>query len=176
MKLEQFREIADENLQDMIVDERMLQRVHQKMCTVMPARRRVIPRQAFALAAACIAVMLISGGVLAGTMGIGKSDTKAPPSTAAAYQQPVNSASTLSANAHTSVSADGTVLSYGIEKVGEYCGEYAPALATNGLYGIVDSEQIWVVKAVYDRVEIAQDGTALVFAQGIEQNIEIPSK
>ena len=176
MKLEQFREIADENLQDLVVDERMLQRVHQKMCTVTPARRPAVPRQAFALAAACIAVMLVSGGVLLGTMGVGNTDPIAQTGIAAAYKQPTNSASTLSANAHTSEYADGTVLSYGIEKVGEYCEGYAPALATNGLYGIVDEKQIWVVKAIYEDVRIEKSRSAVVILQGVEQNIEIPVK
>ena len=176
MKLEQFREIADENLKDLVVDERMLQRVHQKMCAVTPARRPAVPRQAFALAAACIAVMLVSGGVLLGTMGVGNTDPIAQVGTAAAYKQPTNSASTLSANAHTSVYADGTVLSYGIESVGEFCGGYAPALATNGLYGVVNEEHAWVVKALYEEVAVEENGKVVVKTQNIEQIIEIGGK
>ena len=39
MKLEQFKEIADENLRDLYVDERMVSRIHRKLCAV-PVRRK----------------------------------------------------------------------------------------------------------------------------------------
>lgn len=179
MKLEQFREIADENLQDFVVDERMLQRVHQKIYEEKAARRPAIPRRAISFAAACVALMVVSGGVLLGTMSTGKRDP------ALALQmskqegplQPINSASTaLAAHMQTSAYVDGSVLSYGIEQIGEYKNGYAVALATNGFYGIVNEERIWVVKAVYDEAEIQSEEKAVVLFQGTEQIIEIPAK
>ena len=176
MKLEQFREIADENLRELVVDERMLQCVHQKMYAEKAPRKQLIPRRAFALAVACIAVMLISGGVLAGTMGFGKEKPAKQMGVSMAYQHPVNSASKLSAHTKTSEYIDGTILSYGVKQVGEFHDGYAPALATNGLYGIVNEDHVWVVKALYDEVVIDEDGKAVVVQKGAEQFIEISAK
>ena len=64
MKLEQFKEIADENLRDLYVDERMVSRIHRKLCAVPVRRKARVPRASALLAAACVVVMLLSGGVL----------------------------------------------------------------------------------------------------------------
>lgn len=177
MKLEQFREIADENLSDLTVDERMLQDLHRKMCSVSAPRKPLVPRQAIAFAAACVAVMLVSGGVLMGTGGVTTAlmGNTSKDSNAALAIQPANSASKLASHLATSKAADGTVLSYGIESVEEYSEGVAVAQATNGLYGYVNEDKLWVVKAIYDRAEIVKDGKALVVLQGEEQIIEIPA-
>lgn len=177
MKLEQFRAIADENLQDLVVDERMLQRVHQKICEEKSVRRPVIPRRAISFAAACVALMVISGGVLLGTMSTGKKDPALQMSKQEETLQPINSASTaLAAYTQTSAFIDGSVLSYGIERIGEYKHGYAAALATNGLYGIVNEDKIWVLKAIYDDAEMLENEKAVVVFQGTEQIIEITAK
>ena len=54
MKLEQFKEIADENLRDLYVDERMVSRIHRKLCAVPVRRKARVPRASALLAAACV--------------------------------------------------------------------------------------------------------------------------
>lgn len=179
MKLEQFKEIADENLKDLYVDERMVQRIHQKVCTVQVQRKPRVPRGAYLLAAACAVVMLVSGGVLLKTLppvGTESGAAKAGvPTAATALQQPENSAaSTLSAQLETSQFIDGSTLSYGLVEVGPFNEGYAPALASNGLYGYVNEDCIWVVRAIYDEAEEVFDGQATVMVQGATQIIEIP--
>lgn len=179
MKLEQFKEIADENLKDLNVDERMVQRIHQRLCTdSAPVRRARVPRGAYVLAAACLVVMLVSGGVLMRTLP----QSTAPSATAfrsddTATAQPLpaaSAASTLSSSLSTSQFIDGTTLSYGIEQVGAFNEGYAPAKATNGLYGYVNESGVWVIRAMYDEADEVFDGKATVVVQGATQIIEIP--
>ncbi len=176
MKLEQFREIADENLKDLNVDERMVFKIRQKMCAVQVEKKPRIPRAAYALAAACVAVMAISGGVLLAT-GSALDGLRHPMQDVPmqiSFAQPENSASTLSSQLATSQFIDGSTLSYGIKQIGEYSEGFAPAQATNGLYGYINEEGFWVVRALYDEVQPVQDGKAVVVMQGVEQIVEIP--
>ena len=177
MKLEQFREIADENLKDLNVDERMVQRIHHRLCTDRaPVKRARVPRGAYMLAAACLVVMLVSGGVLMRTLP----QSAAPSgstfrSTATAQPLPAASAaSTLSSSLSTSQFIDGSTLSYGIAQVGAFNEGYAPAKATNGLYGYVNESGVWVIRAMYDEADEVFDGKATVVVQGATQIIEIP--
>ena len=147
MKLEQFKEIADENLRDLYVDERMVSRIHRKLCAVPVRRKAHVPRASALLAAP-----------------------------GAAPAVPHNSAvSTLSSSVETSEYIDGSTLSYGVAEVGSFCEEgYAPARGTNGLYGYVNRDNVWVVPAMYDAAEDVVDGKAAVTVQGTVQIIEVP--
>lgn len=179
MKLEQFKEIADENLKDLNVDERMVQRIHQRLCTDKVTRRRSrVPRGAFALAAACLVIMLVSGGVLMRTLPktmACKDDAPSDVGAPTVQSLPdVGQASTLSSTLSTSQFIDGSTLSYGIAQVGAYNEGFAPAMATNGLYGYVNESGVWVVRAMYDEAEEVFDGKATVVVQGMTQVIEIP--
>ena len=164
MKLEQFKEIADENLRDLYVDERMVSRIHRKLCAVPVRRKARVPRASALLAAACVVVMLLSGGVLLHGTGLLQPAASAAPGAAPAV--PHNSAvSTLSSSVETSEYIDGSTLSYGVAEVGAFCEEgYAPARGTN----------VWVVPAMYDAAEDVVDGKAAVTVQGTVQIIEVP--
>lgn len=174
MKLEQFKEIADENLRDLYVDERMVSRIHRKLCAVPVRRKARVPRAPALLAAACVAVMLLSGGVF--LHGAGRLRPAAPDAPSSSPSVPRNSAvSTLSSNVETSEYIDGSMLSYGVEEVGAFCEEgYAPARGTNGLYGYVNRDNVWVVPAMYDAAEDVVDGKAAVTVQGTVQIIDVP--
>ena len=174
MKLEQFKEIADENLRDLYVDERMFSRIHRKLCAVPVRRKARVPRASALLAAACVVVMLLSGGVLLHGTGLLQPAASAAPGAAPAV--PHNSAvSTLSSSVETSEYIDGSTLSYGVAEVGSFCEEgYAPARGTNGLYGYVNRDNVWVVPAMYDAAEDVVDGKAAVTVQGTVQIIEVP--
>ena len=179
MRLEQFKEIADENLKDLNVDERMVQRIHQRLCTdKAPRSRPRVPRGAYVLAAACLVVMIISGGVLMRTLpqsAARASDAQDGPGTSAMQLLPeASAASTLSSSLSTSQFIDGSTLSYGIAQVGAFNEGYAPAMATNGLYGYVNESGVWVVRAMYDEADEVFDGKATVVVQGATQIIEIP--
>ena len=179
MKLEQFKEIADENLKDLNVDERMVQRIHQRLCTDrVPRSRPRVPRGAYVLAAACLVVMLVSGGVLMRTLpkNLAPADSGYQfAATATAQPLPeASAASTLSSSLSTSQFIDGSTLSYGIAQVGAFNEGYAPAMATNGLYGYVNESGVWVVRAMYDEADEVFDGKATVVVQGATQIIEIP--
>ncbi|MGI5884448.1 MAG: WG repeat-containing protein [Candidatus Spyradocola sp.] len=174
MKLEQFKEIADENLRDLYVDERMVSSIRRKLCAVPVQRKSRVPRASALLAAACAVVMLLSGGVLLYGSGAVRPLASAMPSAAPAV--PHNSAmSTLSSSVETSQSIDGSTLSYGVEEVGTFCEEgYAPARGTNGLYGYVNRDNVWVVPAMYDDAEEVVEGKAAVTVQGTVQIIDVP--
>lgn len=129
MKLEQFKEIADENLRDLYVDERMVSRIHRKLCAVPVRRKARVPAR---LGPAC-------GGLRCGDAALGR---RAPawngPAAARGLRcarrvpaVPHNSAvSTLSSSVETSEYIDGSTLSYGVAEVGSFCEEgYAPAAA-----------------------------------------------
>lgn len=179
MKLEQFKEIADENLKDLYVDERLVQRIHLKTCTTPIERTSRVPRAAYYIAAACAAVMLLSGSVLVKTLpgaqkGNGLMDAGTQTAVTALRQPQTSSASTLSAQLETSVFIDGSILSYGIAEIGAFNEGFAPALASNGLYGYVNEERIWVVRALYDEADEVLNGKASVKVQGVTQIIEIP--
>lgn len=174
MKLEQFKEIADENLRDLYVDERMVSRIHRKLCAVPVRSKARVPAR---LGPAC-------GGLRRGDAALGR---RAPawngPAAArglrcagAAPAVPHNSAvSTLSSSVETSEYIDGSTLSYGVAEVGSFCEEgYAPARGTNGLYGYVNRDNVWVVPAMYDAAEDVVDGKAAVTVQGTVQIIEVP--
>ena len=164
MKLEQFKEIADENLRDLYVDERIVSRIHRKLCAVPVRRKARVPRASALLAAACVVVMLLSGGVL--LHGTGLLQPAVPHNSAV---------STLSSSVETSEYIDGSTLSYGVAEVGAFCEEgYAPARGTNGLYGYVNRDNVWVVPAMYDAAEDVVDGKAAVTVQGTVQIIEVP--
>ena len=151
MKLEQFKEIADENLRDLYVDERMVSRIHRKLCAVPVRRKARVPRASALLAAACVVVMLLSGGVLLHGTGLLQPAASAAPGAAPAV--PHNSAvSTLSSSVETSEYIDGSTLSYGVAEVGSFC----------------------VVPAMYDAAEDVVDGKAAVTVQGTVQIIEVP--
>ena len=87
MKLEQFKEIADENLRDLYVDERMVSRIHRKLCAVPVRRKARVPRASALLAAACVVVMLLSGGVLLHGTGLLQPAASAAPGAAPAVPQ-----------------------------------------------------------------------------------------
>ena len=91
-------------------------------------------------------------------------------------QAPVNSASTLSAHMQTSQFIDDTMLSYGVVEIGEYCDGIAPALASNGLYGVVNENNVWVIKAMYDSIELEENAKVVAVLQGVEQILDIPDK
>ena len=65
MKLEQFKEIADDQLRDLTVDERMVKRIHQGACSIHVRHKPRVPRAAAWCAAACAAVMKLSRSVSA---------------------------------------------------------------------------------------------------------------
>ncbi len=174
MKLEQFREIADETLSDLVVDERLVFRIHRKACAQPAKKKARVPRAAALFAAACAVVMLLSGGALLYGGGL-----RAPQAGAAPDISPLiphNSAvSTLSSSVETSKFIDGSTLSYGVEEVGAYSEDgYAPARGTNGLYGYVDRDSVWVVPAMYETAETVVDGKAAVTVQGAVQIIDVP--
>lgn len=118
--------------------------------------------------------MLLSGGVLLHGTGLLQPAASAAPGAAPAV--PHNSAvSTLSSSVETSEYIDGSTLSYGVAEVGSFCEEgYAPARGTNGLYGYVNRDNVWVVPAMYDAAEDVVDGKAAVTVQGTVQIIEVP--
>lgn len=133
-----------------------------------------MPRASALLAAACVVVMLLSGGVLLHGTGLLQPAASAAPGSVPAM--PHNSAvSTLSSSVETSEYIDGSTLSYGVAEVGAFCEEgYAPARGTNGLYGYVNRDNVWVVPAMYDAAEDVVDGKAAVTVQGTVQIIEVP--
>lgn len=177
MKLEQFKEIADENLKDLAVDERMVMRIRRGACSIQVRRRPRVPKASALIAAACAVVMLLSGGVLLRTMGplnAAPGNPMASPAGAGLTLPHNSAASTLSSSLETSRFIDGSTLSYGIADVGTYSEGYAAALATNGLYGYVNEDQVWVVPAMYDDAQDVVDGKAAVSVQGTVQIIEVP--
>lgn len=177
MKLEQFKEIANENLRDLTVDERMVMRIHQNICTVKVQRKPRMPRASAFVAAACAVVMLISGGVLIKNQG-GFLTVPGRESVIEGIQGKISlddqQASTLASDAETSHFVDGSTLRYGIAQVGTFSEGYAPALATNGLYGYVNEDNIWVVRAIYDEAKEVAGGKAEVTVQNATKFIDIP--
>lgn len=177
MKLEQFKEIANENLRDLTVDERMVMRIHQNVCTVKVQRKPRMPRASAFVAAACAVVMLISGGVLVKTQGgFLATPGKSPAIGGVQGKTSIDDqlASTLASDAETSQFIDGSTLCYGIAQVGDFNEGYAPALATNGLYGYVNEDEIWVIRAMYDGAKEVADGKAEVIVQNTTKTIDIP--
>ncbi len=177
MKLEQFREIADETLRDLTIDERMVKRIRQNACTIKVRRKVRVPRASALIAVACAFVMLLSGSVLIKTMRGAPPALPAAPSPGRDLRYPPvddEAVSILSSSLETSQFIDGTTLSYGIEEVGAFSGGYAPALATNGLYGYVNEDRVWVVQAMYDEAWDVLDGKASVSVQGLTQIIDVP--
>lgn len=178
MKLEQFKEIADDQLHDLTVDERMVKRIHQGACSIHVRHKPRVPRAAAWCAAACAAVMVISGSILLQsqmrTGNIASPRAQQDQVTATYALQDSGSMSMLSSSVATSQYVDGTTLSYGIERIGEFSEGYAPALATNGLYGYVNEDRVWVVRAMYDEADEVVDGKAVVKTQGTTSIIDVP--
>ena len=173
IKLEQFKEIADENLRDMNADERMVLRVRQ-LCNehIIHARVR-IPHAAIFAAAACVAVMAVSAGFLFRDNALqGRALGEAAPLTLTRARP--TQMRTLSSKLATSESADGDSLPYGISSVGSFSEGYAPALSTTNLYGYVNEDNLWVVLPQYESAESVKNGQAEVVLQGKTLSIEIP--
>ena len=180
MKLEQFKEIADDQLRDLTVDERMVKRIRQGACSMHVRRKPRVPRAAAWCAAACAAVMVISGSVLLQSRMLYSTEdsaltlTRKNPAATTYTVQDSGAMSMLSSSTATSQYVDGTTLSYGIERIGEFSEGYAPALATNGLYGYVNEDSVWVVRAMYDEADEVIDGKAVVKTQGTTSIIDVP--
>lgn len=174
MRLEDFKRVADEALAELTVDERMVSRIHQGMCGVTVKKRQRTRRAPLLLAAGFAAVMLLSGGMLLRGTGL-LSGPQAQPLHAGTLSRPeFNAVSRLSGAVQTSVFSDGTVLPYAVASVGEYSEGFAPARATNGLYGYVDESGVWVVHARYESAGAVADGHAEVTLEGASESIAVP--
>ncbi len=174
IKLEQFREIADDNLRDLSADERMVMKVRQ-LCNDSPVRVKArVPRFALCAAAACVVVMGISAAFLMKENAFPRSRvlSEAAPMTLTAAQP--TQARTLSSKLSTSESVSGDSLSYGIASVEEFSEGFAVALATTDLYGYVNEDNLWVVLPMYESAAPVKDGRAQVVLQGKTMTIEVP--
>ena len=173
IKLEQFKEIADENLKELTADERMVQKVRQ-MCSAQTYRAKSrIPHAALYAAAACVVVMAVSAGFLLKDNSLSR---RALTENAPLLRSQPTQVRTLSSKMETSESVYGDSLSYGVSSVGEFSEGYAPALATTNLYGYVNEENKWVVLPRYEAAGTVSNGQAEVTLQGKTQTIDIPRK
>ena len=156
----------------------MVKRIHQGACSIHVRRKPRVPRAAAWCAAACAVIMVISGSILLQSQmhaGNSASPLAQKDQVTATYAlQDSGSMSMLSSSVATSQYVDGTTLSYGIERIGEFSEGYAPALATNGLYGYVNEDSVWVVRAMYDEADEVVDGKAVVKTQGTTSIIDVP--
>ena len=174
MKLEQFKQIADENLKDLTADERMVSRIRQQTLLLEKKPQPRVPRFAVYAAAACAAVMLLSGGILAATGLPGANANSGIKARAGITVGQKAAPTALSSNMETSAFIDGSTLPYGISEIGQYSEGFAPASSTAGLFGYVNEDSVWVVKAVYDEVGAVENGEAKVKFNGQEQIISVP--
>ena len=68
---------------------------------------------------------------------------------------------------------DGTPLPYAIVSVEAYSEGYAVAQASNGLYGYVDEEGLWVLSAIYEKALPVSEGYANVVYNGREMTVAV---
>lgn len=168
-----FRAIAQERTADLCVDERMVARVRSAI-EQLPHSRKPHGLAIGLAAAACLLVMLLSGGLLLpnlmdqGDASTGVHKSVVPTASSSNYSYP----QTLSTE-ELSYSKDGTPLPYAIVSVEAYSEGFAVAQASNGLYGYVDEEGLWVLSAIYEKALPVSEGYANVVYNGREMTVAV---
>lgn len=175
-QLQDFKRIANERTKDIIADERMVQRVRVAIAEQKPqkARRGVV---AYVAAAACVMVMLVSGAILLTPyLNLGQVEQQDH----AGVQLFAEPGSQGMATPHPLVAEggsktfDGKELGYGIAEVGAFSEGFAPAKATNGLYGYVNGDGLWVIEAQYEEAGQVLNLQATVVKNGAESLVVFP--
>ncbi|MDR2514641.1 MAG: WG repeat-containing protein [Christensenellaceae bacterium] len=155
-ELKRLKEAAAEPTGGLCADERMVARVRAAIAASPRQRQR--PRLLYAVAALCFCGMVASGLVLLGSPW----PPLAPQASAAPRLAAVSTAPQAISSTGSSYTSSGEVLPYAVAEIGEYAEGYAAALASNGYYGYVDENGLWVRPAIFREAEAVQNGQARV--------------
>lgn len=124
---------------------------------------------AYMAAAACLLVMLISGIYVLTPYIQGQ---QSPGGQLNFNNPPDNTGTPHSVSSEgSSFTSTGELLPYSIEEIYDYFEGYAVAKASNGYYGYVNQDGLWVKPAIYQEAWPVQDGQADVTAISGEKSI-----
>jgi hypothetical protein len=155
-ELKGFKEAAAEQTKGLCADERMVARVHAAIAASPQQRQRRF-RLPYAVAALCFCGMIVSGMVL-----LGLHWPPLQPQSTAPVLPAGSAAPRVISSAGSSYTSEGGVLPYAVSEIGEYAEGYAVALASNGYYGYVDENGLWVRPAIFSEAEPVENGQARV--------------
>ncbi len=149
MRLEDFRDIADEKTERLVMTPELHRRILYNC-----QKKKPVSRSVWIAAAACFVIMVISGVALVHHMDVSGGDGMI--ATARLAQGEITDNTT--SEAHIAVSAmskqpvvDIKALPMPVE-IGEYSEGYAPARNEEGLWGYVDNDGEWVIAPQYAEV------------------------
>ncbi len=149
MRLEDFRDIADEKTESLVMTPELHRRILYNC-----QKKKPVSRSVWIAAAACFVIMVISGVALVHHMDVSGGDGMIATARLAQGELTDNTTS----EAHIAVGAmskqpvaDIKALPMPVE-IGEYSEGYAPARNEEGLWGYVDSDGEWVIAPQYAEV------------------------